>query len=240
MGLDALQIERDVERLYEAAGVDVSMPTSLLGLLRSLAQNRHDGLRSVRLVSANDDGDPAGRLRRERVANRWEYDIEIARGRARSSSAMSWLLGHEAGEWRVHHLDAAPVESPLCESLANNWAGALIIPGRAFRITWECWDDVDPAQAIEAVAEQFGTTLRVAALRLGEVLGYGVAVIDLWPDADCARPRTQRRGWLANAPVGNGDLVRLAWAPSDAAERGWSIVRLSRGSRALVRAANDF
>lgn len=235
MGLDALQIERDVERLYEAAGVDVCMPASLLGLLRSLARIRHDGLRSVLLVSANDDGDPSGRLRRERVANRWEYEIELVRGRARSSPATSWLLGHEAGEWRVHHLDAAPPESPLCETLANNWAGALLLPARALRIAWDCWDDTDPIDALEAIGEQFGTTMRVAALRLGEVLDYGVAVINPNAEPLFGRPMVQRRGWLARAAIGDNTLVRLAWSPEEARDSGWFVRRLERSNRLLVR-----
>jgi hypothetical protein len=235
VGLDALQIERDVERLYTAAGADFRMPASLLATLRTLARLRHDGLRAVRMTPANDDGDPAGRLRRERVGDRWEYEIELVSASSRSDPATSWLLGHEAGEWRVHHLDAAPPDSPLCEALANNWAGALLVPASAFRIAWDCWDDNDPVDALKAIAEQFGTTIRVAGLRLGEVLDYGVAVINPYAEPLFGRPIVQRRGWLARAPISDAELVRLAWRPDDARRRGWFVRRLERKHRLLIR-----
>lgn len=231
--VDAYFIESDVECLYREAGVDVRYAGSLPKVLRNLVEARFQGLRAVRFVPANDDNDngPLGQLRRIRAEGRWAYEIELVRTDQLSAIALLWLLGHETGEWRVHALEAAPPESTLCEQLANNWAGALIVPRRALEIAWDCWG-VD----LVRLAEQFRTSQRVVALRLGEALDFGVAVIDGRAEPLFGRPLVQRRGWLAQAPAlcSDGALLRLAASPDQARERGWTVARDGRSRRVIL------
>lgn len=230
--VDAYFIESDVEQLYREAGVDVRYAGSLPQVLSILVEARFQGLCAVRFVPANDDNDggPLGRLRRVRVDDRWAYEIELVRTDQLSTVALLWLLGHETGEWRVRVLDAAPPESPLCEQLANNWAGALIVPRRALEIAWDCW-----GTDLVRLARQFRTSQRVVALRLGEALEFGVAVIDFRAEPLFGRPLVQRRGWLAlaAATVSDGALLRLARVPEQAREQGWTVSRDQR-SRVVI------
>lgn len=235
--VDALQIESDVEQLYRAAGVDPALPASLSRVLAILSMLQHHGLRQVRYVSANDDGQPPGRLRRERVDGRWLYDIELVVDDLVSRIARQWLLGHEAGEWRVHFLDAAPPESQLCEQLANNWAGALLVPARALRVSWEAWDGAP--NALTMAAAMFDVSERIFALRLGEVLDHGVAVVDLRSEPLFGRPYVQRRGWLARLPVNDRTLARLASHQSEARERGWKVLWSAGALRIIARERPD-
>lgn len=232
--MDALQIESDVEQLYRAAGVDPALPASLSRVLAILSMLQHHGLRQVRYVSANDDGQPPGRLRRERVDGRWVYDIELVVDDLASRIARQWLLGHEAGEWRVHFLDAAPPESQLCEQLANNWAGALLVPARALRVSWEAWDGAP--NALTMAAAMFDVSERIFALRLGEVLDHGVAVVDLRSEPLFGRPYVQRRGWVARSDIRDRALADMAAHPAKAKENGWRVVWTNGPVRILTRA----
>lgn len=229
--MDALQIESDVEQLYGAAGEDPAYPASLPRVLAILSMFRHQGLRQVRYVAANDDDQSPGRLRRERVDGRWLYDIEIAVDALRSPVARQWLLGHEAGEWRVHYLDAAPAESRLCEQLANNWAGALLVPARALRASWASYEG--SPKSLARAAATFGVTERILALRLGEVLDHGIVVVDMRAEPLFGRPFVQRRGWVARAQIGDRELARLATHLGEAKERGWKLLRSDGALRIL-------
>jgi len=66
------------------------------------------------------------------------------------------------------------------------------------------WLPLDPRHA-----------LLVLALRLGEALGHGVAVIDSHSEPLFGTPYVQRRVWLAAAPVGDSEIICLAWTPAD-------------------------
>jgi len=231
VGLEAIEIERDVERLYAAVGADPRVASSLPAILRALAKERHDGLIDVRLVDAANDA-PGARLQVLGPRSAREYVIEVSNEvvARRRPTALAWLLAHEAGEWRVDVHRAADDGDAMRERLANNWAGTLLAPARAVELAYDCW-----GADLAAIAEQFGITRRVAALRLGEALGHGVAIVDPRAEPLWDRPFVQRRGWLAGAHVADAELVRLAWH-RDAAERGgWRVARIERGARVLWR-----
>lgn len=231
VGVAAIEIERDVERLYTAVGADPRMASSLPAILRALALERHDGLIDVRLVDAANDA-PRARLQVLGPRSAREYVIEVSNevvARPRPA-ALAWLLAHEAGEWRVDVHRAADDGDALRERLANNWAGALLAPARALELAYDCW-----GFDLAVIAEQFDVTKRVAALRLGEALEHGVAVIDPRAEPLWDRPVVQRRGWLAGAHVADAELMRLAWDLAAAERHGWRVTRIERGVRVLWR-----
>jgi hypothetical protein len=178
--LAADEIEGEAARLYAAGDFDPACPPGGIRLARG-----YPGIDAVEFVRRLP-------VPGELVAS--DHDPRRARVRVRSGMSRirtNWVCTHELVEYSFS-ARGHPVVAPERERLANRVTAAAIVPPVALRAAYDAWGlDLAP------IADEFCASQKTVALRLGEVMGWSVAVVGTL--------------WIARAGP--------AWLPGDAALR---------------------
>ena len=174
---DAAQIE-----VYERAGLDPDEPAPMADLARHLGIP----VEMHRTPAFPEDGALAC------VGGEWRIYLRVDVTPQRKK----WACAHEIGEWSLRG-----TASGQLECAANAIAAALIAPRRAFAVASRALGRTNFA----GLAAAFTLSETAAALRTGEALGAGLAVVQpglvrtrgaqsVWPPADTLR------GWASSGP----------------------------------------
>ena len=155
--MDAGWLEGVAAALYYEVGAEPDEPQLQLRLARALL-----GVDSVDIV-------PPGVLKTTRarlalVERRWTIFV-----RRQARAEMAFGLAHEIGHWALRREGYRGDDEELC---ADYLAGALVAPRRAFlRAVGELGRD------LPSLAERFGTSESLVALRYGESTSVPLALV---------------------------------------------------------------
>ena len=168
--------------VYQRAGFDPDEPAAMAALARRLGIP----------VEIHDAPEFPGDGALSNVDGTWRIYLRDGMSRQRQK----WACAHELGEWLLSGADGSHAEIA-----ANAIAAALIAPRRAFAVASRALGRTNFA----GLAAAFTLSETAAALRTGEALGAGLAVVQpglvrtrgaqsVWPPADTLR------GWASSGP----------------------------------------
>lgn len=157
MPFEAADVEAEALAVYQATNADPNDPPSILRLARG-----YPGIAEVTFCAqshgaelvSNDNGDSTIRLRR-----------------GLSHHALGWLLAHELQEHRFRRRVLPYIDDDR-ELLINACAAATIVPRVGLRAATRLLGFDLPA-----LADVFGSTQTIVALRIGEALEHPVAIV---------------------------------------------------------------
>lgn len=196
--MDGAEIEGEVDLLYRVARQDAREPSCIFGLAGCTP-----GIERVEFV------DLPPPFASELCANDGDARACIRLQESLSDRAARFLCAHELIEWRLRQRRLPYVESDR-ERVVNSIAACAVMPTPALR---EAHVRIGPEPAL--LADRFRTSQTVATLRLGEALGYSVAIV---------APHFLRRRGPAALPH-DAALVRLVRAGK--APKGVRVLRLT-------------
>ncbi len=217
MALEQWEIRGEVCRMYEDVGLDLLLPPGGMAVGRAhQARYRLDIQLALELerrscLVENDDGSHT-----------------ILLSSALSPLARAWKVVHEVWEFRLGPLPAPQGRLPYrlhdLERQVDQLVVETLVPEAALRHTYR-----EIGQDLPALAEHFGVSQKVLALRLGEALGLPVALYQAG-DRRRARSSVAYRGPFELAPP--NELARVIAAGG---ARGMRVIWLSdRVGTALV------
>jgi len=202
--MDQADIRGEVEALYAEAGADPGRPPGALWLAASVMS---------RVLWIPDLSLPA-RLCREHAVNDNGRSHRIELRKKLSDTAAQYFTAHELGEYRIERGGWAPSLREWRERAATQIGVGILAPEQAVRSVASINRLCPKSVSISYVSNVFHVSPIIAVLRLGEVLGWPVAVVNREPLLDRSQPYVQLRGEWGRRPS-SMELWKLATAPRE-------------------------